>query len=254
MHGISPAHPTHRQSMVVAAAREIHDGDVVFVGMRLPLIAFAVAKSLYALTAIGLFENGIIRDSSPMAPLVTMGDPPNVAGAVACTGLLDVMGLLQQGRVDLGLLGAAEVDRFGNLNTTRAGSVRLPGSGGSCDIASLSRRFIVLMTHERRRFSERVGFLTSPGGGEGGDWRRRVGLRGGGPAKVISSLGVFSPDPESGELILTAVHAGVTPDEVRAATGWDVQMSAALHETPPPTRDELAVIARFDPDSRWTSA
>ncbi len=238
--------------MVVIAAREIHDGEIVFVGMRLPLIAFALAKALHAPQAIGLFENGIIRDTPPLGPLVTMGDPPNIAGAVACTGLLDVMGLLQQGRVDLGVLGAGEVDRFGNLNTTRAGSVRLPGSGGSCDIASLSRRFLVLVAHEPRRFRERVAFLTSPGHGEGRDWRRRVGLRGGGPTKVISTLGVFEPDPDTRELVLTSVHAGVTVDDIRQATGWPLRTAASLGETAEPTPDELAIIARFDPQHQWT--
>lgn len=238
--------------MVAAAAREIRDGEIVFVGMRLPLIAFAIAKALHAPTAIGLFENGVIRDTAPLAPLVTMGDPPNIAGAVACTGLLDVMGLLQQGRVDLGLLGAAEVDRFGNLNTTRVGDVRLPGSGGSCDIAALSRRFIVLLAHERRRFRERVAFLTSPGHGPGGDWRQRTGLRGGGPARVISNLGVFATDPDSGELVLASVHPGASVDDVRRETGWDLRVSSALQETPLPGREELAVITRFDPDGHWT--
>lgn len=241
--------PPLRHVMVAAAAREIRDGEIVFVGMRLPLIAFAIAKALHAPTAIGLFENGVIRDTPPLAPLVTMGDPPNIAGAVSCTGLLDVMGLLQQGRVDLGLLGAAEVDRFGNLNTTRVGDVRLPGSGGSCDIAALSRRFIVLLAHERRRFRQRVAFRTSPGHGPGGDWRRRTGLRGGGPAKVISHLGVFTTDVDSGELVLTSIHPGVSLDDVRRETEWDLLVSPALHETPRPGREELAVIARFDPEA-----
>lgn len=243
---------TRRQRMVALTAREIHDGDIVFVGMRLPLLAFAVAKALHAPRAVGLFENGIIRDAPPMGPIVTMGDPPNIAGAVACTGLLDVMGLLQQGRVDLGVLGGAEVDRFGNLNTTRAGDVRLPGSGGSCDIASLARRFLVLMAHESRRFPERAAFRTSPGYGDGGDWRARVGLRGGGPSKVISTLGVFEPDGSSGELVLAAVHPGVSVAEVQQATGWPLRVSHSLSETADPTSEELAVIRTFDPQGQWT--
>ncbi len=244
--------PSVREIMVAAAAREIRDGEVVFVGMRLPLMAFAVAKALHAPTAVGLFENGIVRDAPPLAPIVTMGDPPNIAGAVACTGLLDVMGLLQQGRVDLGLLGAAEVDRFGNVNTTWAGGMRLPGSGGACDIAVLSRRFIVLVAHERRRFPRRVAFLTSPGRGDGGDWRRRMGLRGGGPARVITTLGVLSVEEASGELVLTSVHQGVSVDRVRRETGWELRVAPTVVETPPPTPDELAVIRRFDPEGRWT--
>ncbi|MDQ7848775.1 MAG: CoA-transferase [Armatimonadota bacterium] len=250
--GTGTTTPSVRQIMVATAAREIRDGELVFVGMRLPLLAFAVAKTLHAPRAVGLFENGIVRDAPPLAPLVTMGDPPNVAGAVACTGLLDVMGLLQQGRVDLGLLGAAEVDRFGNLNTTWAGGLRLPGSGGACDIAVLSRRFIVLVTHERRRFPRRVAFLTSPGHGEGGDWRRRMGLRGGGPARVITTLGVLSAEEASGELVLTAVHPGVSVEQVRRETGWELRVAPAVAETPRPTAEELAVIRRFDPEGHWT--
>jgi len=238
--------------MVAAAARAIRDGEIVFVGMRLPLIAFAIAKALHAPRAVGLFENGIIRDTAPLAPLVTMGDPPNIAGAATCTGLLDVMGMLQRGRVDLGLLGAAEVDRFGNLNTTWAGPVRLPGSGGACDIAALSRRFIVLMLHERRRFPERVTFLTSPGHGEGGDWRRRMSLVGGGPAQVITTLGVLRAEEGSGELVLTAVHPGVGVEDVQRETGWALRVVPSIAETAPPTPAELAIIGRFDPDGRWT--
>src|SRR5208337_709761 len=148
--------------MVASAAREIHDGEVVFVGMRLPLIAFVVAKRTHAPNAIGLFENGIIR-TTPAAELIyTMADPPNILGAVQCLDMMGVMSLLQSGRVHLGFLGAAEVDRYGNFNstevraandkrsTTSADFTRLPGSGGACDIASLAQRFVVLLEHSRR--------------------------------------------------------------------------------------------------------
>src|SRR4051794_38114944 len=136
--------------MVASAAREIHDGEVVFVGMRLPLIAFVVAKRTHAPNAVGLFENGVIRATPAPELIYTMADPPNILGATQCLDMVSVMSLLQSGRVDLGFLGAAEVDRFGNLNSTRVGDpshttvTRLPGSGGACDIASLSKRFVVL--------------------------------------------------------------------------------------------------------------
>ena len=162
---------TLSELMVCAAAREIRDGEIVFVGMRLPLIAFVVAKKTHAPRAIGLFENGVVR-ATPAAELIyTMADPPNILGATQCLDMLSVMGLLQSGRVDLGFLGAAEVDRFGNLNSTRVngkdGIVRLPGSGGACDIASLAKRFVVLLEHDRRRLPERVSYVTSPGYGDG---------------------------------------------------------------------------------------
>ena len=144
---------TMQELMVVAGAREIHDDDVVFVGMRLPLLAFQLAKDTHARHAIGIFENGILRDKPASDALYTMGDTPNIEGAVWTTSMMDVMALLQNGRVTLGFIGGAEVDRFGNLNTTYIGGrekvqVRLPGSGGGSDIASLSKRFVIIMKHE----------------------------------------------------------------------------------------------------------
>ena len=247
---------TRRQVMVAAAAREIRDGEVVFVGMRLPLLGFALARALHAPNAVGLFENGVIRDSPPLAPIITMGDPPNIAGALACTTLGDVMGYLQRGRVDVGFLGGAEVDRYGNLNTTwvedRGRRIRLPGSGGAADIAALARRTVVIMHHERRRFPERVGYLTSLGYGTGRGWRQGAGLVRGGPSRVITSLGVFGFDPASGEAVLERVHPGVSLEEIRAQTGWALRTAPDLRETPAPTREELEVIRRFDPDGMWT--
>src|SRR5215470_12382321 len=181
--------------MVVAAAREIRDGEVVFVGMRLPLIAFVVAKRTHAPNAIGLFENGVIRSTPARELIYTMADPPNILGATQCLDMLTVMSLLQSGRVDLGFLGAAEVDRFGNLNSTEVrgprGLTRLPGSGGACDIASLAHRFVVLLEHGKRRLPEHVSYVTSPGNGDGPDFRRRVGLPRGGPSAVITTKGVL---------------------------------------------------------------
>jgi len=247
---------TRRQVMVAAAAREIRDGEVVFVGMRLPLLGFALARALHAPRAVGLFENGVIRSSPPVAPIITMGDPPNIAGALMCTTLVDVMSHLQRGRVDVGFLGGAEVDRFGNLNTTwaedRGRRIRLPGSGGAADIAALARRTVVLVHHERRRFPERVRYLTSPGFGTGRGWRETVGLSRGGPGRVITSLGMFGFDAESGEMVLESLHPGVTLEELRAETGWPVRAAPDLRETPGPTREELDAIRRFDPDGLWT--
>jgi glutaconate CoA-transferase, subunit B len=236
---------TSREIMIAATAREIHDGEVVFVGMRLPLVAFAVAKKMHAPTAIGIFENGLIRDCEPLGPIVTMGDPPNIVSAIVCTGLLDVMALLQRGRIDIGFIGGAEIDRFGNLNTTSAPPVRLPGSGGAADIASFARRTVITMTHEQRRFREKVSYLTSVGHGTGSGWRRSVGLSGGGPSHVVTSLGVFRFD-ESGEMMLASLHPGTTKEEVQANTGWPVRTVATLVETVPPTKEELLLIRRFD--------
>src|SRR5690348_10712402 len=172
--------------MVATAAREIRDGEVVFVGMRLPLIAFVVAKKTRAPDAVGLFENGVIRSTPAPELIYTMADPPNILGATQCLDMLGVMTLLQSGRVHLGFLGAAEVDRFGNLNSTEVqgekGLTRLPGSGGACDIACMAHRFVVLLEHSKRRLPERVSYVTSPGNGDGPGWRQHIGLPRGGPS------------------------------------------------------------------------
>ena len=252
---MAPAY-TPAELMVAAAAREIRDGEVVFVGMRLPLLAFCLARSTHAPAAVGLFENGVVRDSPALDFLVTMSDGPNVTGALWCTEMREVMGLMQAGRVTLGFIGGAQVDRFGNLNTSYVGShaapVRLPGSGGAADIACLARRHVVIMAHERRRFVEHVDYVTSPGHGPGGDWRARTGLPGGGSSAVITTLGLLRFDPVSRAMVLASVHPGVTVEDVRAQTGWPLELGPDVGETPPPTAEEVATIRRFDPDGFWT--
>lgn len=243
--------------MVAAAARQIRDGELVFVGMRLPLLAFALAKNMHAPSAVGLFECGLMRDEPARELLYTMSDPPNIAGAIWNTRMINLMGLLQQGAVQLGMVGGAEVDRFGNLNTSYIGprerpTVKLPGSGGAADIASLAGRLLILMEHRRHRFKGRVDYVTSPGYGTGGDWHRRVGLPGGGPAAIITTLGTLSFDPETKEAILASYHPGVTQDEVCRQTGWPLRVSPTVHETPPPTDEEVAIIRRYDPKGFWT--
>lgn len=242
--------------MVAAAAREIKDGEVVFVGMRLPLIAFVVAKRTHAPNAVGLFENGVIRSTPSPELIYTMADPPNILGATQCLDMMGVMGLLQNGRVDLGFLGAAEVDRFGNLNSTQVegkkGAVRLPGSGGACDIASLAHRFVAMIEHAPHRLPERVSYMTSPGNGDGAGWRRRVGLPRGGPSAVITTKAVLRFD-DSGEAYLDSRHPGVSVEDVQANTGWKLKAGPATKETPPPTTEELRAIRDYDKEGFWTS-
>jgi glutaconate CoA-transferase, subunit B len=248
---------TRRELMVAAAAREIRDGEKVFVGMRLPLLGFAVAKELHAPNALGIFENGVIRDWPALESIFTMSDPPNVARALYCGGLNDVMCLLQSNRVDLGFIGGAEVDRFGNLNThwveENGKRVRLPGSGGAADIATMVKRCIIIMNHEKRRFPPKVRYITSPGYGDGANWRERKGLSGGGPSRVITSMGIFSFDPESREMMLTSNHPGVSIEEIKNETGWPLRVSTDVRETPAPTKDELAAVRKYDPKGVWTS-
>jgi glutaconate CoA-transferase subunit B len=241
--------------MVASAAREIHDGEIVFVGMRLPLIAFVVAKKTHAPNAIGLFENGVIRSTPAPELIYTMADPPNLLGATQCLDMMGVMSLLQSGRVHLGFLGAAEVDRFGNLNSTEVpgpkGLTRLPGSGGACDIASLAQRFVVLLEHNKQRLPERVSFVTSPGNGDGAGWRERVGLPRGGPAAGITTKAVLRFG-EDGEAFLASVHPGIDMDDVVANTGWKLRVPDDVMETPEPTAAELEAIREYDRDGFWT--
>jgi glutaconate CoA-transferase subunit B len=247
-----------QELMVVAAAREIGDGELVFVGMRLPLLAFSLAKRTHAPRAIGLFENGLVRDRVPPPDLYTMSDAPNVAGAAWATGLLEVMQLLQRGDVDLGFIGGAEVDRFGNINTNLIGSpehptVKLPGSGGGADIACLAQRLVSLMEHEPRRLRERVDFITSPGYGDGSaDWRSRHGLVRGGPAAVITTLGVLRFDPATSEAYLASYHPFTTPQAVQEATGWPLKLAEECAPTRAPTAVELRLIREADPHGFWT--
>lgn len=248
---------TLRELMVVAAAREIRDGEKVFVGMRLPLLGFAVAKELHAPRAIGIFENGVIRDWPALASIFTMSDPPNVARSLFCGGLNDVMSLLQSGRVDLGFIGGAEIDRFGNLNThwvqEKGKTVRLPGSGGAADIATLAGRCIIIINHERRRFVPRVRYITSPGFGDGADWRARNHFPGGGPRRVITSLGIFSFDAESREMILASYHPGISAEKIQEETGWPLKVSGDLCETKLPSSKELVAVRKYDPKGVWTA-
>ncbi len=248
---------TLNELMVVAAAREIKDGEVVFVGMRLPLIAFVVAKKTHAPTAIGLFENGVIRSTPSPELIYTMADPPNIKGATQCLDMLSVMGLLQSGRVNLGFLGAAEVDRYGNLNSTQVqgkhGLVRLPGSGGACDIASMAHRFVALLEHSRHRLPERVAYITSPGNGEGDGWRRKVGLPRGGPSAIITTKCVLRFSQESGEAYLSTFHPGVTVEDVRVNTGWELRVANDVKPTPEPSEAELKAIREYDTKGFWTS-
>ncbi len=252
------AEPTYTlaELMVAAAAREIRDGEIVFVGMRLPLIAFVVAKNTHAPNAIGLFENGVIRSTPAPELIYTMADPPNLLGATQCLDMLGVMSLLQAGRVNLGFLGAAEVDRFGNLNSTEVcgakGRIRLPGSGGACDIASLAQRFVALLEHSKQRLPERVSFLTSPGNGDGAGWRARVGLPRGGPSAVITTKAVlrFGDD---GEAYLASVHPGVDVEDVVANTGWKLRVAEDVSSTVEPSPEECRAIREYDKEGFWTN-
>jgi glutaconate CoA-transferase subunit B len=257
---------TARELMVVCAARQIRDGEKVFVGMRLPLLAFALAKHTHAPNCTGIFELGVVRDTPATELLYTMGDAPNVAGALWTDRTVNVLGLMAAGEVELGFIGGAEIDRYGNLNTSQIGNwqqhevkVRLPGSGGGADIASLAQRLAIIMPHELHRLRERVDFITSPGygypdeqGPAGTAWRQRVGLPRGGPAALITTLAVFTFDPTTGEALLQSYHPGSSVEQVQEQTGWPLRLAPDCVETVPPTAEELRLIRECDPQGVWT--
>lgn len=255
-----PEPANRRELMVACAAREIRDGDVVFVGMRLPLLAFALATATHAPRALGLFENGIMRDSPPAAPVVTMSDGPNHEGALLTGPMSRVMALLAAGRVDAGFLGGAQVDRHGNLNTTRIGpadapAVRLPGSGGGADIASAARRLLLVMAHEPRRFVRRVDHRTSPAYGDGRGWRARAGLPPLESVTLITTRAVLRATEESDGFTLASVHAGEDARAVAADTPFGGPPPP--DDVPPTTAPDaatLAAIRGLDPQRFWTGA
>ena len=243
--------------MVLRAAREILEGETVFVGTRLPLLAYLVAKATHAPNALALYENGLIREEAAKELLFTMGDPPNILNATCASTTLDVMGMMQAGRIDLGLLGAAEVDRFGNVNSTEVvdeeGRVtRLPGSGGAADIMSLARRTVILVPQEKRRLVERVRFRTSPGHGDGPNFRERTGLPPGGPTAIITTHAVFRFDHVIAEAYLYEIYPGVTVDHVLVGMGWKPRIAQPLGMTRPFGEEEIAELRRIDADGFWT--
>lgn len=248
---------TMTELMVAVAAREIKDNEIVFVGMRLPLLSYLVAKESHAPGAVSIFENGVIRDRPATDPIYTVSDPPNILSAVQCADMVTVMSYLQRGAVDLGFIGAGEADRFGNLNSsyipTDPGSrIRLPGSGGACDIACLAKRLLTIIPHTKRRLVERVHYVTSPGYGAGPGWREAQGLASNGPTAIITTKAVLKFDPDSKEAYLYSYHPGATIDEIVESTGWKLAVPSEVKMTEPPTQEELAIIRKYDPERFWT--
>ena len=230
--------------MTVAAARALAPGTVCFVGIGLPSTAANLARRLHAADCVLVYESGCIG-AKPVRLPASIGDGVLSDGADVVIGVPEIFAYwLQAGRIDVGFLGAAQIDRFANINTTVIGpydgpKVRLPGAGGAPEIAANCGSVIITLRHSTRAFVEQVDFITSLGHGEGGDHRDRLGLRGAGPTQVITDLGILRPDPNTKELTLTEVHPGVTADQVRAATGWDLRVADTLVVTDPPSDDEL---------------
>jgi len=239
--------------MTINAARLLCDGDVVFVGVGLPNLACNLAQRTHAPNLRLIYEAGVIGARPARLPL-SIGDPTLVSGATAVCSMYDIFAFyLQRGYVDVGFLGGAQIDRFGNINATVIGEyhhpkVRLPGSGGSMEIAAWANRCYVITPHQKRRFPEKVDFRTSAGFLDGRDRRQAAGVRGGGPQAVVTDLGILEPD-ETGEMVLAALHPGVTADQARLNTGWTLKAAAELRTTAPPTPEELRILRQdLDPE------
>ncbi len=235
---------TSAELMTVHSARLLRDGDVVFVGVGIPNLACNLARRTHAPDLLLIYEAGVIGARPNRLPL-SIGDPTLVSGATAVCSMYDIFSLyLQRGNVDVGFLGGAQIDQMGNINATVIGDythpkVRLPGSGGSQEIAAWAKRCYVMTPHQKRRFPARVDFATSVG-------FRAAGCSG--LKAVVTDLGILEPD-ESGELVLTALHPGATLEQAQANTGWALRAAAPLRQTEPPNALELRILREeLDPE------
>lgn len=237
-------HYTPSEMMVVAAARELAGERTVFVGVGLPNIACNLARHTVAPDLELIYESGVFG-ARPARPPLSIGDPTLVSGATLVCTMADLFMLyLQGGRIDVGLLGAAQIDRFGNINTTVIGDyhrpkIRLPGSGGACDIVLLAKKTFVIMRQSLRGFVEKIDFVTSPGHLTGGDARKALKMPGRGPVVVITDMAVFRFDEKSKEMTLASVHPTASVEAVQKNVGWDLRMVRDLQVTPEPTAEEL---------------
>ncbi len=235
------------EMMIVAAARALAGVRTVFVGVGLPNIACNLARRTVAPELELVYESGVYGARPARLPL-SIGDPALVTGALSVCSMADLFGLyLQGGRIDVAFLGGAQIDRYGNLNTTVIGDyahpkARLPGSGGACEIAIHARQLFIIMRLSRRSFVERLDFLTSPGHLGGAGERERLGMPGRGPQVVVTDKCVFRFDLGTGEMVLVSLHPGVRLEDVRAEMGWDPRVSPDLRETEPPTPEELRLL------------
>ncbi len=243
---ISMADYTSPELLTINAARLLRDGDTVFVGVGLPNLACNLARRTHAPNLLMIYEAGVIGAQPARLPL-SIGDPTLVSGALAVCSMYDIFAFyLQRGNVDVGFMGGAQIDRFGNVNATVIGDyahpkVRLPGSGGSMEIAAWANRCYLLTPHSKRRFPAKLDFRTSAGFLGGRAERQAANLRGGGMLAVVTDLGLMEPD-EAGELVLTALHPGATVEQARENTGWELKVAENLRTTQPPSPEELRIL------------
>ncbi len=249
---------TASELLCVMSARALEDGQVVFAGVGIPLLAATLAQRLHAPGVTILFEGGTI------GPHVVPGELPPTTNEQRCTrkanmlvSITEVLLLLQRGYVDVGFMGGAQIDQYGNLNSSFIGraddpSVRLPGTGGGNDISSLTK-MIVAMPQEKRRFVENVDFITSPGYLRGGTSRRDSGLIAGGTYRVVTDLALLGFDDETGRMRVDALHPGVTAEQVQENTGFALIINPSTPTTEPPMKEELAALRHLDPDKVYTA-
>ena len=245
------------EMMAAVAARELKNGEVVFVGIGLPNLACNLARALQAPELVLIYESGAVGAVPERLP-VSIGDPSLVTGSLMVCSMADVFQLfLQNGKIEVGFLGGAQVDRYGNINTTVIGNyqkpkVRLPGSGGAAEIAVHAQRVLIISRLNPRAFPAEIDFLTSPGQRCKGQSRRALGMPGAGPVKVITDKGILESDPVSGEMVLTAIYPGVTVEDVKANVGWDLQVRAELDLVTAPSFVELDLLRhKLDPQKLY---
>ncbi|MBI3738312.1 MAG: CoA-transferase subunit beta [Chloroflexi bacterium] len=233
--------------MIINAARLLRDGDVVFVGVGQPNLVCNLAKRTHAPNLVMIYEAGVIGAEPARLPL-SIGDPTLVSGSLSVVSMYDIFTLyLQRGNVDVGFMGGAQIDKYGNINATVIGNdynhpkTRLPGSGGSQEIAAWANRCYLMTPHQKRRFPEKVDFMTSAGFMSGKGDRAHTGLRGAGMIGVVTDIGFMEPD-ENGELILTALHPGKTVEQAKENTGWSLKVSPNLKATEQVTEKELKIL------------
>lgn len=242
--------------LAVMSARLLKDGQIVFAGIGIPLLAASLAQQRQAPHLTILFEGGAVGPAYRPGELpLTTNDQRCIRRACAALAITDVLLLLQRGYVDVGFMGGAQIDRFGNLNSSFIGDpaapkVRLPGTGGGNDINSFPD-IIVAMAHDKRRFVPKVDFVTSPGWLDGGNTRAERGLPAGGPWRVVTDLAILGFDGTTREMTVLALHPGVTQDDVQAATGFKLRFAADLSTTDPPSAEEIQVLRHLDPERRF---
>jgi len=235
------------EMMTIAAARALRNGDVCFVGIGLPSTAANLARFTHAPDVVLIYESGTIGAKPDVLPL-SIGDGELVENADFVVSVPEIFRFwLQGGKVGVGFLGAAQLDRFGNINTTVIGDytapkVRLPGAGGAPEIATSAREVFITLRQNARSFVEKPDFITSAGYLAGGDSRERLRIPGRGPTRVFTDLGILEPDPETKELVMVSLHPGVTGEQARQATGWPLKIRENAAVTPAPTTEELRVL------------